>query len=110
MNLWPNEDTEAYRLMEDALIEDLFGIDAERQMYEEAEALIEKGIWLQKDGSQIRIKDMTGRHIRNAISMIDRSMDRYDDLTAEIFADWRQALKAELDKRYRPVDPAFAWG
>ena len=108
--LWPDEDTEAYRLMEDALIEYALGIDAEQQWYEEAEDLIRKGIWLQKDGSSIRIKDMTGRHIRNAVAMIDRNMELYDDLTAEIMADWRHALKAELDRRYRPVDPALAWG
>ena len=107
---WPDEDTEAYRIMEDALIEEALGIDSEQQRYEEAMELIKKGIWLQKDGSEIRIKDMTGRHIRNAIAMIDRNMEHYDDLTAEILTDWRQALKAELDRRYRPVDPALAWG
>ncbi len=109
-HLWPDEDTEAYRLMEDILINDILGIDEEEQMYNEAMALIERGIWVQKDGSEIHIKDMTGRHIRNAVAMIDRNMEKYDDLRAEIAEAWRKALKDELGRRYRPVDPAFAWG
>ena len=108
--LWPDEDTEAYRIMEEWLIDSIVEESAQQQKYEEAMELIDKGIWLQKDGSKIRIKDMTGRHIRNAIAMIDRNMEYYDDITAEICGCWREALKAELDKRYRPVDPALAWG
>lgn len=105
-----NPDTEAYSLwleMLDAEIEE----EQEKELrYDQAMALVAMGLWVQRDGKTIPIKKMTGSHIRNSIAMINRNFQEYDDLTAEVAEAWRKALNDELNRRYPPVDPAFAWG
>lgn len=105
-----NPDTEAYFLwmeMLDAMIEE----DQDKEFrYDQAMVLIDTGLWVQRDGKTIPIKEMTGSHIRNSIAMINRNFAKYDDLTAEIAEAWRSALEDELKRRYPPVDPALAWG
>lgn len=100
-------DTEAYALWLDMLDTDIEADQEKELRYIEAMALIEMGLWIQKDGKLVPIKEMSGSHIRNTIAMIDRNFPRYDDLTAEVAGAWRVAMKKELARRYPPMDPAF---
>ena len=102
-------DTEAYAMWLDMLDADLEADQENELRYIEAMSLIEMGLWIQKDGKAIPIKEMTGSHIRNAIAMIDRNFSHYDDLTAEVAVAWRAAMKKELARRYPPIDPAFMY-
>lgn len=104
-----NPDTEAYQLWLEMLDADIDGELEKELVYSDAMALIHAGLWVQKNGATIPIKEMTGSHIRNAIAMIDRNYPKYDDLTAEVASAWQKALKKELLKRYPPVDPAFMY-
>ena len=100
-------ESEAYALWMEMLDADIDGEIERELIYCDAMTLIEKGLWIQKDGKVIPIKEMTGSHIRNTIAMIDRNFSHYDDLTAEVANAWRAAMKKELARRYPPRDPAF---
>lgn len=104
-----NPETEAYSLWVDTLCSDLEKELENELLYINALALIDAGMWLPKEGLPIPIAKMSGSHIRNSIAMLDRNFPNYDDLTAEIAAAWRAALKKELEKRYPPIDPAFMY-
>lgn len=102
-------DTEAYALWLDMLDADIEAEQENGLRYIEAMALIKMGLWVQKNGKTIPIKEMSGSHIRNTIAMIDRNFTHYDDLTAEVAEAWRAAMKKELARRYQPIDPAFMY-
>lgn len=51
------------------------------------------GLWQTKDGTVIRISDMTERHIRNCIAMISRNRDDDNGYL------WIEQFEEELEKR-----------
>lgn len=72
--------------------------------------MLKKGLWPTRKGTLYHISEMTSSHLRNSIAMLERNYEVYDALT-QILADTAlEKMKAELEKRSAPVDPAFAWG
>ena len=60
---------------------------------------IKEGVWVQRDGSEIRIKDMKDSHIRNCINILKRKQD-YDPTDKSSIANkYIQRFKKELSKR-----------
>lgn len=51
----------------------LADIEAERAaFFGIAQAMIDQGLWTQRDGTQISVRDMTRSHIENTIAMLER--------------------------------------
>lgn len=71
-------------------------VDAEI-WYEEENRRIGDGIWQQKDGTEIRVKDMESSHIENCIRMLQRQIKEYgaDDIREA----WLDAFWMELKER-----------
>ena len=76
-------------------IEDM-AIDAEI-WYEEENRRIGDGIWQQKDGKEIQVKDMETSHIRNCIRMLERQVQKYG--IDDIKEGWLFRFRSELQKR-----------
>ena len=72
------------------LLEEIYIADAIR--YEENEKNIAEGIWTMRDGNQINIKDMSRKHLRNTISMLERGTSPFAD-------GWIARMTAELEFR-----------
>lgn len=53
---------------------------------------IADGIWTMRDGNQINIKDMSRKHLRNTISMLERG-------TSPFAESWIMRMTAELNFR-----------
>lgn len=85
-------------------------IDAEiegwfrRQQYLEDLDLVERGIWRMKDGGLIQIAKMSSQHLRNTIAMIERKESLIEDDYLDLFLEAKEKMKAELSRRYPPVD------
>ena len=97
-------------LMVNMLIEaELLQAELEEE-YRKLSSLADLGIWVKQDGTQMRIEDMDSRHIMNSIAMMKRNAPFYSKRTLEITARYRAVMEKELQKRFPPEDPAFAWG
>lgn len=60
----------------------------------EMERKVENGIWTQRDGTEISLKDMTDTHIQNCINMLERKQYKSDIVYA-----WIKRFKEELVSR-----------
>lgn len=60
--------------------------------YAENERNIAEGIWTTRDGSQINIKDMSRKHLQNAISVLKRGNSPFAE-------EWTARMTAELEFR-----------
>ena len=58
---------------------------------------IRMGIWTQKDGKEIRLKDMETSHINNCIRMLKRQEEQYGN--DDIRDAWIERFRQELWKR-----------
>ena len=86
--------------MIDAEIEEWF----RRQQYLEDLDLVERGIWRMKDGGLIQIEKMSSQHLRNTIAMFERKESLIEDDYLDLLLEAKENMKAELAKRYPPVD------
>ena len=78
---------------EDALLDAEQWFDEEYDRQAIRISHMENGVWITKDGQEIKIMDMTDSHLLNAYRMIMRSGDEH---TCYIY---RSALEAELSRR-----------
>lgn len=56
-------------------------MQAEAMIHEiELERQVESGTWIQKDGTTINIREMSDRHIRNCIGMLEKKSTEYAEM------------------------------
>ena len=60
---------------------------------------LKEDVWFQQDGTAIKIKDMTIRHIKNCINMLKNNYDHYDSGTKDVADKYLRRFKDELDRR-----------
>lgn len=71
-------------------------IEAEFMVFEAyIEEAARQGIWITKDGTEIRVEDMTDRHLANTIAFLERK--NTGDI--DIYMPWISRLKAEQKRR-----------
>lgn len=65
---------------------------------------IKEGVWMMRDGQEIKLTDMTNRHIENCIRMLEKKDGEIPELWADRFKkelEWRDYIKrivsGELD-------------
>lgn len=65
---------------------------------------IKEGVWMMRDGQEIKLTDMTNRHIENCIRMLEKKDGEIHELWADRFKkelEWRDYIKrivsGELD-------------
>lgn len=75
---------------------------------DETEERIKKKIWVTEDGKEIPIKDMDSLHIQNCIKMLERKKDNHTAALKDFAEQYIGLFKTELNKRFPPIDPAFA--
>ena len=97
-------------LWEEMLISEALDQERITEEYLKLYGLVDIGIWVKRDGTSVFIEDMDSRHIQNSIAMMERNEPLYNELTLDITRRYREVMKKELEKRFPPVDPAFAWG
>lgn len=63
------------------------------QEYLYVEDMANRGIWTTRDGTEIRVEDMTSSHIRNAKALCERNN------VCDLYTPWIERFTEELRKR-----------
>ena len=74
------------------------------QQYLEDLDSVKRGIWRMKNGVLIEIAKMSSQHLRNTIAMLERKESLIEDDYLDLLLAAKGKMKAELSKRYPPVD------
>lgn len=79
------------------------GYDVEYDHHEEG---LERGVWTQRDGSEIRVEDMTVSHLRGARRVADRAAMRANfSSDEEMWGEWVKILGEEIERRGEEIHP-----
>ena len=73
--------------------DDFIDIDAD-YLYMQVENEAKRGVWATKDGTEIRITEMSDSHLRNAIAMLKRNNDEFN-----LNLPWIEVMEEELERR-----------
>ena len=55
--------------------------------------------WTMRDGTRIKVSNMTTSHVRNALAMLKRKEAALDEFFPSLLWQFRRAFEAELKKR-----------
>lgn len=69
---------------------------------------IENKIWTQRDGTHIKVQDMTERHINNCIRMLKRDKNESINCHRDIKDAWIVVFEDELKRRKKQIED-FYW-
>lgn len=76
-----------------SMAEDYLDAYAIEEEYERIQKEAERGVWLKRDGTEIRIEDMTSSHIKNAKALCERNN------VCDLYTPWVERFTEELRKR-----------